>query len=61
MASLVRPGKYGAMKTTDTSTMRYYMIKFISESYTLQEDTTCGRQIISAGELIVKAQYLICM
>ena len=49
MASLVQYGKYGAIKTTDTSRMGYYIIKFVSEAYTLQEDTTHDRQIISAG------------
>ena len=61
MASLVRYVKYGDSNTTDTSTMGYYVIKFVSEAYTLQEDTICDRQIISSGELVFKAQYLICM
>ena len=58
MASLVQSGKYGAMDTTGTSTMGYYVIKFVSESYTLQYDTTCNGVIVSAGELVVKAQYI---
>ena len=36
------------------------MVKFVSEVYTLQYDTTCDRKLISAGELVVKMQYLIC-
>ena len=31
MASLVESGNYVAMNKTDTSTMRYYVIKFVSE------------------------------
>ena len=31
---------------------------FTSEAYTLQENTTIDGQIITAGELVVKAQYL---
>ena len=58
MASLIQPGKYGAVNTTDTSKMGYYVIKFVSEAYTLQEDTTCYIQIMPAGELFFKAQYL---
>ena len=58
MASLVQSGKYGSMKTTFTSTMVYYIIKFVSEAYNLQEDTTCDKKISSAGELVVKAHYL---
>ena len=38
--------------------MGYYVVKLFSEAYTLQEDTTCGGQIITAGELVVKAQYM---
>ena len=35
--------------------MGYYVIKFVSEAYSLQEENTCDRQIISAEELVVKA------
>ena len=49
MASLFQSGKYGVINTTDTSTMGYYVIKFFSETCTLQEDTTFNGQIISAG------------
>ena len=61
MALLVQYGKYGAMNTTDTPTMGYYVINFVSEAYTLQYYTKCDRQIISASELFFKAQYLSCM
>ena len=30
MTSLVQPGKYGAMNTTDSATMGYYVITFVS-------------------------------
>ena len=60
MPSLVQSGKYGAINTTNTSIMGYYVIKFISEECTLQEDTTCGGKIISAGKLVFKEKYLIC-
>ena len=61
MSSLSQYGKYGTTNTTDTSTMGYYAIKFVSEAYNLKYDTTCDGKIISAGEIVVKAQYLICM
>ena len=35
MASLVQSGRCGAINTIDTSTMRYYVIKFVSEAYNL--------------------------
>ena len=41
--------------------MVYYVIKFVSEVYTLQYDTKWDGQIISSSELVVNAQYLICM
>ena len=40
--------------------MGYYVIKFVSDSYTLQEDTTYNGQIISDVELVVKSQHLRC-
>ena len=49
MASLVEPGKYGAINTTDTETTIFYVIMFTSESYTLQDNTTIDGQIIPAG------------
>ena len=61
MLLLVLYAKYGAINTTDTFKMGYYVIKFVSEAYTFQYDTTCDGNIISTGELVVKAQYLSCM
>ena len=52
MASLVQSGKYGAMNTTETPAMGYYVIKFVSEPYTLPDETTCDGQISSSGELV---------
>ena len=40
MASLVQYGRYGAINTTYTTTIGYYVIKLVLEDYTLQEDTT---------------------
>ena len=58
MASLVESSKYGAINTTDTSTNVFYVIMFKTGAYTLQENTTIDGQIITAGELVVKAKYL---
>ena len=38
--------------------MGYYVIKFVSEAYILQEDTIHDGKISMAGKLVVKAQYL---
>ena len=61
MASLVESGKYGAINTTDTTTNVFYFIMFTLESYTLQDNTTIDRKLITARELVVKAQYLYYM
>ena len=61
MASLVESGKYGAINTTVTTTNGFYVFMFTSEAYTLHENTTLDGQIITYGELVVKAQYLCSM
>ena len=58
MAALVQSGMYGAINTYDTPTNGLYVIKLLSEVYTLQKNTIIDGQVISAGELVVKAQYL---
>ena len=50
---------YGTMNTTYASTLIFYVVKYISEDYILQEDTTCYGEISTADQLVVKSQYLI--
>ena len=38
MDELVKTGKCGFINIIDTTTMVYYVIKFVSEAYTLQEE-----------------------
>ena len=40
---------YGAINTRYLTTMGYYVIKFLPESYILQEDTPCYVQISTCG------------
>ena len=54
-ASLSQSGMYGDIDTDDNTTNRFYVIPLSSETYTLQNITTIDGQIISAGELVVKA------
>ena len=61
LASLVESGKYGTINTTDTSTNGFYVIMFTSGAYKIQVNTTIYGQIITAGELFVKEQYLCSM
>ena len=58
MVSLVESGKYGTINTTDTTTNVFYVIMFTSKAYTLQDNTTIDGQVITADELVVKAQYI---
>ena len=48
MASLVQSIMYGAINTYDTTTNGFYIIQFILEAYTLQNNTIIYRQVISA-------------
>ena len=52
---------YGVINTDDTTTNELYIIKFLSETYTLQNNTTIYGKVLSTGELVVKAKYLLSM
>ena len=56
MASLVQSGMYGTINTYETTKNRLYVIQFISEAYTIQNNATIDGQFISAGELVFKSQ-----
>ena len=49
---------YGVINIHDTTTNGLYIIKFISEAYTLQNNTQIYVKVISSGGLVIKAQYL---
>ena len=55
VASLAESVKYVEINTPDTKTNGVYVIMFASEAYTLQDNTTIDRQIITARKLVVKA------
>ena len=61
IASLFESGKYGAINATETTTNGFYVIMFTSEAYKLQDNTIIDGQIITSGELVVKAQYFCSM
>ena len=58
---LIKPGLYGLINTDDNTTNGFYVIQFISEAYTLQNNTKIDGQVISAGELVVKVQCIFSM
>ena len=49
---------YGAINTDETTMNGFYVIQLISEEYRIQNNTTIDGQVISDGELVVKAQYI---
>ena len=49
MSALLKTGKCFSVNTTYITTISYYVIKFLSEAYTLQEDTTCYGKINTSG------------
>ena len=58
MVSLGQSDKYASVNTSVTTTNGYYVIMFISEAYTLKNNTTTDVQIIYLGELVFKTQYI---
>ena len=56
MASIVQSGMYVAINTDENIINWSYVIHFLSEAYTLQNNTTIYGQVISACELVFKAQ-----
>ena len=61
MDTLFQSGKYGSISTAGITTNKFYVIKFILEAYTLQNNTPIGGKIISTGGLGVKEQYILSM
>ena len=61
MDSLFQSVNYSFINISETTTNVFYVIQFISEAYTLQNNTTIDRNIISAGELVFRTQYLCSM
>ena len=58
MDTFVKTGKYSDIDTTYKTAMGYYVIKLMSESYTLQEETLCDGQIGNSGKIVFKAQNM---
>ena len=61
MASLEQLSKYGATNAVDPTTMGYYVINYLSETYKLQEDQTKYGQVSKSDKLVVKYEYLSLM
>ena len=49
LALFVQSYMYGAIHTNDTIENEFYVIKFMSEAYKLQNNTKIDGQVITAG------------
>ena len=61
MVSLVQKGKYCVTNVVDPKKKGYYVMKYVSDAFKLQEDITTNRQDSKVGELTVRDEYLSCM
>ena len=52
MSAIFHNEIYGAINTSDTIKMGYYLVKLLSEPYMLQDNKTVENKVINAGELI---------
>jgi hypothetical protein len=57
MSLIVHEGEIGAIGTTDEAVVGYYLVKWLSESYTLHADTEGMSGIISAEKMVVNTLY----
>jgi hypothetical protein len=57
MSLMVRESKVGAIGMKDNAAMGYYVVKWLSEPYMLQEDTDGMSGTIGARTMVVNALY----
>ncbi len=57
MSLMMREGHIGAVGTTDKKAMGYYLVKWLSEPYTLQKDTEGMSGMIPVGSMVVDGLY----
>ena len=52
---MMHMGEVGALGTMDEAAMGYYLVKWLSTTYTLQEETEGIAKIIGAGKMVAEA------
>ncbi len=57
MSLMMREGQVGAVGTSDIAAMGYYLLKWLSKPYTLQEDTEGMSGMIPTGSMVVDGLY----
>ena len=58
MSSLVQTGKYGAINAADPTKLGYYVVKYVSDTFILQEQIIPDGKVIKAGEMVGRSEYL---
>ena len=61
MASLVQSDIHSDINTEEPTTIGYYIVKYVSSTFILQDDITSGRQGSNAAKLDVQTECLIIM
>jgi len=57
LSLMIPEGEVGAIGTADEATMGYYVIKWLSEPYTLQEETEGMSGMIGVGTMVATMLY----
>jgi len=57
ISTMIKEGELGAAGTTDEAAMGYYVVRWLSEPYSLQTDTVGMAGVIGAGTMVVNAIY----
>ncbi len=57
MSLMIRKGEVGAIRTADEAMMGYYVVKWLSEPYTLQEETEGMSGMIRVGKMVADMIY----
>eukprot|EP00957_Ditylum_brightwellii_P019386 1462322-Ditylum_brightwellii.AAC.1 len=58
MGAMVNENNFGAVNTNDPNTEGFYIFKFTSLPYTLQENIEVDNDLIKEGSLICEAEYM---
>jgi hypothetical protein len=54
---MIREGKVGAVATADEAAMGYYVVKWLSKPYSLQEDKEGMSGVTGAGVMVAYALF----
>jgi hypothetical protein len=57
IALMIREGKIGAVATMDEAAIGYYVVKWLSKPYSLQEDMEGMSGVIGTGVMVANALF----